>query len=260
MKRLEGKAVVVTGAAQGIGRATAERLATEGARLFLADREGPEVRAVAAQIGERGTVASGAEFDLSDRDAPGELVERAVAELGGIDILINNAGILEVNGLFDVRADEWDRVLGVNTLGMFGCLQAAAQQMIRRGSGGSVVNVASVIGRVGHPYLITYGASKAAIINITRSAAAALASDGIRVNAVCPGIIGTAMWDTADARYAEIEHLPLGEPRRRRTEKVPLRREGEPQDVAAVIAFLASEDAAYVTGQAINVCGGTHFA
>ncbi|MGH8301610.1 MAG: SDR family oxidoreductase, partial [Steroidobacteraceae bacterium] len=156
--------------------------------------------------------------------------------------------------------DEWKRVLGVNTLGMFGCLQAVARHMIQRGSGGVIVNVASVIGRVGHPYLVTYGASKAAIINITRSAAAALAPNAIRVNAVCPGIIATAMWEIADSRYADIEQLPLGEPRRRRVQKVPLGREGEPRDVAGVITFLASADAAYVTGQAINVCGGTHFA
>ena len=258
MKRLHGQVAIVTGGARGIGRAIAERFSAEGAMVLIGDLDEAAAAATAADLSSRGASVVYEQIDIALPEDAERLVRRAIQEFGRIDLLVNNAGILEVTELLEIRPDEWQRVLSVNTVGMFGCLQAVARRIIEQGDGGAIVNVASVVGRHGHPYLVTYGASKAAVVNITRSAARAFAPHGVRVNAICPGIIDTEMWEIADARYAQIEGLPLGEPRRRRVAQVPLGRSGTPADVAGVAAFLASADAAYVSGQAINVCGATY--
>ena len=246
---------MVTGAGRGIGRAIALRLAMEGADVLVAELDaasGAEtVRAVEAQ-GRRARFAG---TDVARPEASRAAVAAALEAFGRLDVLVNNAGVVRSRPLLDVTEADWDRTFSVNARGLFFCLQAAAREMAGRG-GGSIINLASIAGRWGRPLLADYAASKAAVISITQSAALALAPRGVRVNAVCPGVVDTAMWAQIDREWGESVGARPGEVLAARVAGIPLGRIETPEDVAGLVAFLASDAAAYITGQAINVCGG----
>jgi len=244
MGKLDGKTALVTGAARGIGQAIALRLAADGADLVLADLKTEWLEETSAKAKALGRRVETVAVDVSDGAAVDAAVGAALAAFGKIDVLVNNAGITR-DGLL-VRMDEasWDAVLGINLKGVFLMTKAVAKAMMRARSG-AIVNVASVVGLTGNPGQANYTASKGGVIALTKTCAKELGARGIRVNAVAPGFIHTAM---TDALKPEIREAML--------KTVPLGRAGEPEDVAAAVAFLAGPDAAYVSGQTLPVCGG----
>ena len=239
--RLAGRRVVVTGAARGIGAAIAQAFAGEGARLALMDREGDQCRATAAP---RGALARGAV--LADPTSACDAMQEAVDGLGGIDILVNNAGILHMAPLLEITVDDWDRTFDVNVRAMLLTTQVAARAMISAGQGGVIINMASMGGKLGSPNQAHYAASKAAVISLTRVSALELGEHGIRVNCICPGYVLTEMG--AATRTPEMVA--------KWSSMSPLGRCAEPHEVADMAVFLASDQARYCTGQAMNVSGG----
>ncbi len=253
--KLAGRVAMLTGAGRGIGRAIALRLGAEGAAVLVAELDaatGAEtVRAIEAGGGRAGFAAT----DVARPEATRAAVAAALTTFGRLDVLVNNAGVVRARPLLDVAEADWDRTFAVNTRGLFFCLQAAAREMGRRG-GGCIINMASIAARTGRPLLADYAASKAAVISITQSAALALAPQRVRVNAVCPGVVDTPMWAQIDREWGEAVGAKPGDVLAGRVAGIPLGRIQTPEDVAGLVAFLASDDAAYITGQAINVCGG----
>ena len=249
----EGKTVLVTGGASGIGRAAAEAFGAAGARVIVADLDEVKAAEVAAATG-KGSIDicldAGRIVDIA------KTIESVATRVGRIDILINNAAAFEMAPILEVTPESFERLFRVNVEGMFFVMQAVAGLMAADGKGGVIINMASQAGRQGEPASSVYAATKAAVICFTRSAALALINDGIRVNAIAPGVIETAMWDKIDALYAEQYGVPLGEKRRQVGRAVPIGRMGTPGEVAAVAVFLASVQAAYIVGQTINVDGG----
>jgi 2-hydroxycyclohexanecarboxyl-CoA dehydrogenase len=248
--RLEGRIALVTGGASGIGAATARRLAAEGARVAVADLNEPGAREVAAEID-----GLAVRMDVADAAAARAGVARVQDALGDPDVLVNNAGTDRF--AFFVNTDEvlWDLVLGVNLRGTIAVTHAVLDGMQRRG-GGAIVNVASEAGRVGSQGSAVYSAAKAGIIGFTRALARESSRFGVRVNAVAPGPIDTPLLNAAPVELGEIgERLRAG-----MIAATSMRRIGRPEEVAAAIAFLASDDASYVTGQTLNVSGGLSMA
>jgi 2-hydroxycyclohexanecarboxyl-CoA dehydrogenase len=248
--RLEGRIALVTGGASGIGAATARRLAAEGARVAVADIDLDGARLVAGEID-----GLAVQMDVSDAPSVSAGVSAAVAGLGEVDVLVNNAGTDRF--AFFVNTDEalWDFVLGVNLRGTIAVTHAVLDGMQRRGRG-AIVNVASEAGRVGSQGSVVYSAAKAGVIGFTRAVARESSRFGVRVNAVAPGPIDTPLLNAAPAELGEIgERLKAG-----MIAATSMRRIGQPEEVAAAIAFLASDDASFVTGQTINVSGGLSMA
>jgi NAD(P)-dependent dehydrogenase (short-subunit alcohol dehydrogenase family) len=250
--RFEGQVAMVTGAASGIGRAVALRLAAEGAAVAAVDVNGPGAEEVAAQVRRSGARALAVPLDVRRVEEIPSAVEAIERELGPLTAQVNCAGVFQLRPFLDLTEADWDFLMGVNAKGLFFCVQAAAKVMLPRGRG-SIVNISSVAGRGGRPVMPHYAASKAAVISVTRSAALAFGPFGIRVNAICPGVIDTPMWAQVAAERTRVGGR---EDPRLIIERIPLGRIGRPEEVAAVAAFLLSEDASYVNGQAINVCGG----
>jgi 3-oxoacyl-[acyl-carrier protein] reductase len=242
--RLSDKVAIVTGSAQGIGLATALRLASEGARVVVSDLGGPRVQAAVAQIRAAGGQAMGCVVDVTDRAAIDAMVAEVKAAWGRIDILINNAGITKDARLAKMTSAQFDSVIAVNLKGVFECTQAVAELMVTQGAG-SIVNASSVVGLYGNFGQTNYAATKAGVIGFTKTWARELGPKGVRVNAVCPGFIRTPILDTVPDAVKQ-----------KMIEKVPLGGLGNPEEIASVYAFLASDDASYLNGAVIEVSGG----
>jgi NAD(P)-dependent dehydrogenase (short-subunit alcohol dehydrogenase family) len=257
MGQLDGRTVLITGAARGIGAACARRLAADGARLVLADLDAG-VEKVAAELGQVAIRA-----DVTRREDIERMVEEPYRRWGRLDVLFNNAGVIRVQPMLDVTEAEWDRVMTVNLRAVFFVLQAASRRMVRQdpiaGSElrGKLIQTASIAAyRGGNHMTAPYSASKAGVVSLTRSAAQALAGERITSNCVCPGAVDTAMWEQIDRELGALEGLAQGEAWKRRIRGIPLGRPEKPEDIAKVVAFLAGPDSDYMTGQAINVDGG----
>jgi meso-butanediol dehydrogenase / (S,S)-butanediol dehydrogenase / diacetyl reductase len=255
-ERLAGKVAIVTGAGRGIGRTIADTLASEGASVAVAELNMEAAQESVDLITEAGGTAVAVALNLGKVETIAPMIDQVVAAFGRLDILVNNAGLVQINPFLKVEEEEWDRVMNVNLKGTFFCLQAAAKQMEKQGEGGRIISMSSISGRGGRADSSVYAASKMGIISITRSAALALADKNILVNAICPGIVPTPMWDQIDDERARLFGYEAGTARAALVEQVPLKRVAEAEEVSAVVAFLASSDSSFITGQAINVDGG----
>jgi NAD(P)-dependent dehydrogenase (short-subunit alcohol dehydrogenase family) len=253
---LEGQVAIVTGAGQGIGRAIAMELATLGADVVTADRDEATAARTADEVRALGRRAFSIGTDVSRRADVEAMAARTMAELGRIDILVNNAGINRRAAPLEITDELWEATMNVNARSVLYGVQAILPHMLRAGRG-NIVSTASQSGKVSSPTGLVYGASKAAVISITRSLALAYADKGIRVNCVCPGSVDTPMWDALDHEVGVVAlGLEPGEYKRRRGPELPLGRLARPEEIASVVGFLVSEKASYMTGQAINVTGG----
>lgn len=257
--RFTGKVVVVTGGSRGIGKAIARRFVREGASACLAAHE-PVVHEAAVELAAESPAGSrviGAVVDVTDLAQVRALYGRVADELGEVDISVHNAGVITVARLEDLDEAEWDKVMDVNAKGVFLCCQQAALRMRAAGKRGRLINTASGQARQGFIYTPHYAASKFGVIGITQSLARELAPAGITVNALCPGIIETDMWAYNDAAWGRLlGNYPPGALMKEWVEAIPMGRAGTGEEVAGLAGFLASDDAGYITGQAINVDGG----
>jgi len=253
---LTNQVALVTGAAQGIGKASAQALADAGAHVIVADIDRAKAEATAESIMAGQRRATAVQADVGDLQQIDRMVREALAAFGQIDILLNNAGVTRRADIMDITEADWDRIHRVNAKGVFFCLQRVAQEMIPRRSG-RIINIASIAGKgyVGASN-VAYAASKGAVIGMTKLAALQLAPHNINVNAVCPGVTRTALSDGNLATRAQQEGVSLEEMERRRAAVIPLRRANDPEDIAAMVVFLASSGARNITGQSFNVDGG----
>jgi len=252
---LQGQVAIVTGAGRGIGRATALELARLGADIVIAELDAGGADKTAALVKDLGRRAVVVPTDVTKRADLATMVERTRAALGRIDVLVNNAGIYRAAATLDVTEEHWDAIMTINAKAVFFATQAVLPAMIAQKSG-SIVSLASMAGKIGSRTNLPYNASKAAVISMTKSLALAHAADGIRVNCVCPGFVETDMWTMVAREQGALLNQTPEEFTRKRQESVPLGRMERPEDVAAVIGFLASPRAAYMTGQALSVDGG----
>lgn len=246
MLNLDGRTALVTGASQGIGESIARRLATQGAKLIVAARSLDKLDRLAGEIGESGTQVYPLQLDLADPEAVGEKLKELPAEFGEIDILVNNAGITADNIFARMKLEQWEQVIQVNLTGAFAVTRALCRGMMRR-RWGRIVSVSSVVGLMGNAGQANYAAAKAGLVGFSKALAREVAPRNVTVNVVAPGFIETAMTDQIPEknRQALLEAIPLG-------------RLGAVDDVATAVAFLASEEAAYITGHVLNVSGGLY--
>lgn len=253
---IDGKIVLVTGAGQGIGRAIALRLARDGADIALVDVKDEKTNAVADEVRKIGRKATTFKADVTKRDQVYAAVNHAEKELGGFDVIVNNAGISQVNALEDVTPEEVEKIFKVNVEGVLWGIQAAAKKFKERKQTGKIISASSIAGHDGFELLGIYSATKFAVRALTQAAAKEYASDGITVNAYCPGIVGTDMWVEIDKRFAEITGAEVGSTYKKYVEGIALGRAQTPEDVAAFVSFLAGPDSDYMTGQAPLIDGG----
>ena len=250
-----GRVALVTGGGRGIGRAICLALARHGADVVVADLDGASAAAVAEEVRGLGARAVSLTADVT-RAADRQAMLDAAGQLGPLDILVNNAGIVQIADWFEMSEADWDRMLEVNAKSVFFMCQAALPAMLDRRAG-TIVNIASIAGKVATAqFAVHYNASKAAVIAMTKTLAFIGAPHGVRVNSVCPGNVDTPMWERIDRELTGRQGQPLGAAWQAGIAGIPMGRGGEPDDVAKVVVFLASDLAGYMTGQAINVSGG----
>lgn len=255
MQKLAGRTALVTGGAGGIGLAIAQELAEAGARVCLADRQGDKATSEASAIGSG---AIGTYMDLTDVAGMEQVVSDVAAQLGRIDILVNAAGFCHWQAWDQVTPDNFDQIVSVNTRGLLFLTQIVARGMTASGTKGSIINVASIAARRGDPTNVVYSMSKAAVTSLTQSAASAYAPKGIRVNAIAPGYVQTAMLDKLFDHHGERLKQDRTEQEQSAVTRIPLGRMGTPEDQAKAAVFLASDDSSYITGQLLNVDGGIY--
>lgn len=257
MKRFAGQTVFVTGGNRGIGRGIATRFAEEGAHVAIAAIEADTPDVAAELAGATGAKVLGLRLDVTDGAAVRAAYAEAEAKLGAISVSVQNAGVITIARVEDLTEQEWDLNLDVNTKGVFLCCQEAIRRFRASGTRGRLVNTASGQARQGFIYTPHYAASKFGVVGLTQSLAKELAREGITANAICPGIIHTDMWDYNDRVWGQMlgDYGP-GELMAEWVRGIPMGRAGTTAEVAALVAFLASADAAYITGQTINVDGG----
>lgn len=251
--QLDGKTVLITGGASGIGWATAKAMAREGAHVAIADLNRDKI---GQRVAELGGAAHGIVADVGDLREISRMVTEVVSQFGHLDVMVNNAGVTRRCAFMEIDEELWDWVHRVNAKGVFFCLQRAAQEMIPRGRG-AVINIASIAGR-GYPGTsnAAYAASKGAVISLTMQAARALAKHNITVNAICPGVTRTELAQSIMDLRAEKEGIPMAQIEAQAAQGIPIGRMNEPEDIAAMAVFLASDGARNITGQSFNVDGG----
>ena len=253
---LTNQVALVTGAGQGIGKAAAEALAEAGAQIVIADIDRAKAVAAAEAIMAGQRRAAAIQADVGDLKEIDRMVKEALAAFGQIDILVNNAGVTRRADIMDLTEADWDRIHRVNAKGVFFCLQRVAREMIPRRSG-RIINIASIAGKgYAGASNVAYAASKGAVIGMTKLAALQLGKHNINVNAVCPGVTRTALSHANLAVAAQQHGVSLEEMERRRADVIPLKRANDPEDIAAMVVFLASPGARNITGQSFNVDGG----
>lgn len=253
---IQGKVALVTGAGQGIGRAIALRLASDGADIAVVDLKEDPMEGVADEVRRAGRKATTFQADVSKREDVYAAVDHAERELGGFDIIVNNAGIASIQPLADVTPAEIDKILKVNVEGVLWGIQAAAKKFQDHKRKGKIISASSIAGHEGFPLLGVYSATKFAVRALTQAAAKEFAKDGITVNAYCPGVVGTDMWVEIDRRMAEITGAKVGENYDKFVGGIALGRAQTPEDVAAFVSYLAGPDSDYMTGQAPMIDGG----
>lgn len=253
---IQGKVALVTGGAQGIGRAIALRLASDGADVAIADLDQTAADSVADEIRAIGRRSAATVADVSDRDQLFAAVDTAARELGGFDIMVNNAGIAQVQPIEDIRPKDLELIARINIGGVLWGIQAAAAKFRALGHGGKIINAASIAAHDGFAMLGAYSATKFAVRGLTQAAARELAPFGITVNAYSPGIVGTGMWELIDRKLAEYNGAPIGENFKQYVGGIALGRASTPEDVASFVAYLAGPDSDYMTGQAPMIDGG----
>lgn len=255
--RLRGTTCVVTGGAQGIGKAIAVRLADEGAGVCIADVNDAAAVATAKEIGSKGGRAAAQHCDVADRASVRATILATVEEFGRLDVIFNNAGIAQAKPFLDITDEEWERLMLVNGLGVMICMQEAAKQMIKQGKGGKIINTASVAGKQGFALVAHYSATKFAVVGLTQAGARELAPHGITVNAFCPGIVATELWRKLDQNIMDFGRTKrVGQAMEEFSKDILLGRVSTPEDCAGIAAFLASPDSDYMTGQSVQVDGG----
>lgn len=253
---VSGKVVLVTGAGQGIGRSIAVRLARDGADIALVDLQEAGIKAVSDEVKAIGRKATTFVADVSKREEVYAAVNHAEKTLGGFDAIVNNAGIAQVQALADVTPEEIEKIFKVNVEGVLWGIQAAARKFRERRQKGEIINAASIAGHEGFALLGVYSATKFAVRALTQAAAKEFASDGITVNAYCPGVVGTDMWTEIDKRFSELTGAKVGATYAKYVDGIALGRAETPDDVAAFVSFLAGPDSDYMTGQAPLIDGG----
>jgi len=253
---LNNKVALITGAAQGIGRGIALRLAQEGVHIALVDLHQEKLNTVQQEVEAFGEKATTFIADISDPIQISDAINHAESTLNGFDIMINNAGIAQVKALAEVTPSEFNQIMNINVGGVLWGIQAAANKFKQRQQAGKIINACSIAGHEGFALLGVYSATKFAVRALTQAAAKEYASVEITVNSYCPGVVGTDMWVEIDQRFSEITGAPIGQTYKKYVDGIALGRAETPDDVAALVAFLASEDANYITGQSILTDGG----
>lgn len=255
--RLLGKTALITGSARGIGLEFARAYIAEGARVALADINAEAVARAAAELGPQ---AIGIQMDVTQQASIDAGFASAIAQMGQLDILVNNAALFSAAPIDEITRADYDRLFAVNVAGTMFCLQAAAKHMIARGKGGKIINMASQAGRRGEGLVAVYCATKAAVISLTQSAGLGLIEHGINVNAIAPGVVDGEHWDGVDAFFAKYEKKPLGQKKREVGAAVPFGRMGTAADLVGMAIFLATPEAEYIVAQTFGVDGGNWMA
>ena len=252
---LEGQAAIVTGAGRGIGRAIALELAELGADVAVAELDAEGAERTAEEVRALGRRAVAIQTDVTRQADLDAMTSQTLEQFGRIDVLVNNAGIYRAAPALEIDDAHWDAIMDINTKALFFASRTVLPHMVKA-KRGNIISLASMAGKLGTTSSLAYAASKSAVISITRSLALSFAADGIRANCVCPGFVQTDMWRQVEQGVSSVLGTTVDELNRQRLAQIPLGRWEQPEDVARVVGFLASEKSAYITGEAVNVSGG----